>query len=253
MRKLLMVAAMSSAAAMASPAVAADSLWLDSDHTSYSNNQTTNGVFSFTSSGGVNVNVSGWSVNNSGFINSATLGIWTPGLGVINGPGDNAHTIDNSGFLDFILLQFDQVVELDRAWFSASSSWGPYDTDATIGYGLSAVPFGTTPGLGGATLGSLGSFGLSLFENTGPSGSNNRDINPGGKTGNLWLIGTSFNNGRHSSLDGFKLEKLKFDVVPPPPPAVPEPGTWLMMILGFGLVGGVLRSQRRQKLTVSYS
>lgn len=40
---------------------------------------------------------------------------------------------------------------------------------------------------------------------------------------------------------------------PPTPGAVPEPATWLLMMLGFGLVGGVLRSQRRQKLTVSYS
>jgi len=34
---------------------------------------------------------------------------------------------------------------------------------------------------------------------------------------------------------------------------VPEPSTWLMMILGFGLVGGVMRSKRRENLTVSYS
>jgi hypothetical protein len=33
--------------------------------------------------------------------------------------------------------------------------------------------------------------------------------------------------------------------------AVPEPATWALMILGFGLVGGVLRQQRR-KLRVSY-
>lgn len=35
--------------------------------------------------------------------------------------------------------------------------------------------------------------------------------------------------------------------------AVPEPATWLMMMLGLGLVGGAMRSQRRRKLTVSYS
>jgi PEP-CTERM motif len=35
--------------------------------------------------------------------------------------------------------------------------------------------------------------------------------------------------------------------------AVPEPATWAMMLLGFGFVGGALRSaKRRQKLTVSY-
>ena len=31
---------------------------------------------------------------------------------------------------------------------------------------------------------------------------------------------------------------------PNPNPAVPEPATWLMMILGFGLIGGALRRQR---------
>lgn len=36
--------------------------------------------------------------------------------------------------------------------------------------------------------------------------------------------------------------------------AVPEPSTWAMMLLGFGLVGGAMRSaKRRQKLNVSYA
>lgn len=37
----------------------------------------------------------------------------------------------------------------------------------------------------------------------------------------------------------------------PPPPAVPEPATWGMMILGFGMLAGVMR--RRQRQTVRYS
>jgi len=28
--------------------------------------------------------------------------------------------------------------------------------------------------------------------------------------------------------------------------AVPEPGTWMMMLLGFGLIGGALRSRKKQ-------
>lgn len=35
-------------------------------------------------------------------------------------------------------------------------------------------------------------------------------------------------------------------------PGVPEPATWGMMILGFGLIGTALRT-RRQKVTVSYA
>lgn len=37
-------------------------------------------------------------------------------------------------------------------------------------------------------------------------------------------------------------------------PAVPEPATWAMMIGGFGMVGGAMRSARRkQKVSVSYA
>jgi len=32
---------------------------------------------------------------------------------------------------------------------------------------------------------------------------------------------------------------------PPPVPGVPEPETWAMMIIGFGLLGGLLRRRRR--------
>lgn len=32
--------------------------------------------------------------------------------------------------------------------------------------------------------------------------------------------------------------------------AVPEPGTWLMMLLGFGLIGGAMRSRRQHKSNV---
>jgi hypothetical protein len=36
--------------------------------------------------------------------------------------------------------------------------------------------------------------------------------------------------------------------------AVPEPSTWAMLLLGFGFVGGAMRSaRRRQKVTVAHS
>lgn len=34
--------------------------------------------------------------------------------------------------------------------------------------------------------------------------------------------------------------------------AVPEPGTWALLILGFGAVGGVLRSARRRRPALNY-
>lgn len=35
--------------------------------------------------------------------------------------------------------------------------------------------------------------------------------------------------------------------------AVPEPSTWALMLLGFGLVGGAMRSKRRQKFAHSFA
>jgi hypothetical protein len=35
--------------------------------------------------------------------------------------------------------------------------------------------------------------------------------------------------------------------------AVPEPATWAMLILGFGVVGSALRTAKRKQLTVSYA
>ena len=41
-------------------------------------------------------------------------------------------------------------------------------------------------------------------------------------------------------------------VTPPPVSAVPEPATWAMMIVGFGMVGGAAR-YRRHKTTTTYA
>jgi hypothetical protein len=32
---------------------------------------------------------------------------------------------------------------------------------------------------------------------------------------------------------------------PPPPPAIPEPATWVQLLLGFGLIGGIARMTMR--------
>ena len=49
---------------------------------------------------------------------------------------------------------------------------------------------------------------------------------------------------------GVRITNDRAVVTPPIPGAVPEPATWAMMLIGFGVVGGALRARRR--VSVSY-
>ncbi len=185
--------------------------------------------------GEVTAHVSAWSSHSLFGVNSASLGSWSEGLGVINGMFDNSHTVDNNvSFLDgfdFLLLEFDQEISLDKAGFA--TGWhGMNDTDATIGYGTLTQP-----------ITSLAGFTFYESWGRGKSGDDVRTINPEGFVGNTWIIGASSSSKRDKYADGFKLSGVSYNVVTP---AVPEPSTWLMLILGFGFVGGMLRFVRRQ-------
>lgn len=69
---------------------------------------------------------------------------------------------------------------------------------------------------------------------------------------NLLLGVTNWDDTNFQS--GLAFAGLTIDSVPiDPPGAVPEPGTWAMMILGFGAVGGAMRSRRRNRVSVSYA
>ena len=198
----------------------------------------------FAGDNGTSVTVTGWSVDYSGRIRSGQLGLWSAGLGVKNSATDNSHTIDNSGWTDFVLLQFGQPVSLGSAHFN--TGWqGFRDTDATIGFGI--LPISDTSSLAGSNwpIPWLTTFGSGQKGNSGDSF---RDINPNGESGNIWLIGASFSNPEGGKkLDGFKLESIRFTS------AVPEPGTWVLMVIGLGMLGGALRYRRRQHLRVAIS
>ena len=55
-----------------------------------------------------------------------------------------------------------------------------------------------------------------------------------------------FNGGGGGDRFGPLLDNVRIGVT-----AVPEPGTWAQMILGFGLVGAVLRGARRRRPAVA--
>lgn len=233
--KVIGVVAAFAALAISTPVMAA-TLWLNGSSTA-------SGAGRIFTNGDLSVRVTAWSIDTNNIIHSATLGVWADGLGVDNSDRygtDNSHTVDNSGWKDFLLFQFDEIVELETAWFR--TGWHSMsDTDATIGYDTVALSYLLQPGLSGQGIAALDDLNL-YASNRNSLGNNSRDINPNDFSGNLWLIGASFSNP-DKTLDGFKLQKLTYDI---PPPAVPEPGTWLMMILGFGLIGGVMRARKAE-------
>ncbi|QNP44517.1 PEP-CTERM sorting domain-containing protein [Sphingomonas daechungensis] len=65
-------------------------------------------------------------------------------------------------------------------------------------------------------------------------------FNSTGFFGNAWLIGAANPNPDRND-DGFKLSSIVVN----PTPAVPEPATWAMMLIGFGAVGFSMRRGRR--------
>lgn len=57
-------------------------------------------------------------------------------------------------------------------------------------------------------------------------------------------LATGFSWAQRGSQFGIGV-RITDDVSPQVPGAVPEPGTWAMMLIGFGVVGGALRARRR--------
>ena len=66
-----------------------------------------------------------------------------------------------------------------------------------------------------------------------------------------WLVG-SLSTGNSATIEYFYAVGDRIDVVGDPG-AVPEPATWLMMIIGFGLVGAAMRRKQPSTLRVRYN
>lgn len=233
--------AVAAAALMAAvPGAAATTLNLNSGGT------TTAGGKNWTV-GGVNVHVTAWALIGSSPV-AATLGQWAEGLGVSYGSND-AHTVDNASNGEFILLQFDRAVTLRTAAFN--TGWfGWNDTDASISYAaVNYAAAGTNYNSTGTAF--WNAAGTQLATNLygagsiGSSGDSTRNINAGAKSGNTWLIASSFANP-DALTDSFKLKAVSFDVAAP----VPEPATWATMILGMGGIGGIMRRKAAARARV---
>lgn len=199
------------------------------------------------SNGGLTVHASGWSYDGS-TLETAWLGAYSSGLGVTNnnegsGSSSSTHTADNLGQQDFIVLVFNQAVNIQSATlvpFNISSD--PDDNDARVSYATLAGAF-TTPSptaipLASPVWATLNANDWNVAGNmTSPFSTS---LNSAGLFGNVWIIGAASPNP-DSNDDGFKLKSIVVNT------AVPEPSTWAMMLVGFGAVGYSMRRGRRAK------
>lgn len=98
----------------------------------------------------------------------------------------------------------------------------------------------------------LSTFSLSSFNSLiNPVGGNPAYPDADGKfegitldeLGNIYLVSDDGDGLKQSYM-----VKLKYNA-----PAVPEPATWALMIAGFGLTGGLVRRQQRQKAAIRFA
>jgi hypothetical protein len=203
------------------------------------------------------VRATAWSISG-GKTYDSFLGLFGGGLGATSGDdGDgnrNRHTIDNQTRVDFIVLQFNAAVELESAVFNSfklntlnssgnvTNTQNNYqDNDANIGVGSSTSSWNAAPNLDNQNVSILNSLVPTQFLSSGAGSSAVRAINSNNLSGNVWIIGAALPANFDGKYDSFKLDLLKVSTIAP----VPEPATWAMMILGFGVIGGAIRRNRQ--------
>jgi hypothetical protein len=186
----------------------------------------------------VRVRATGWSLEGN-TLRDSYLGAFGGGLGVTSGDENgsgNTHVIDNQNRYDFVILQFDQAVQLTAATFNGFAFGGTTDTDASIYWGNSNVAWNAGLGFNNQASSALGALLNGSAISAGGSGGT-RNLNLANTaTGNLWLVGAAFMNP-DAKIDGFKLGGLTVKTVSP----VPEPSSWALMLAGFALVAVAMR------------
>lgn len=196
-------------------------------------------VVSF-SNNGIGVQASAWSYSGT-TLQTAVLGGDPNGLGVTNNVEASwgltgSPLVDNLTQSDLILLVFNQAVNIQSAVLSPLRL-GNFQSanDARVAYvslsGAYTSPTPTPMALGSniwATL-SSGEYNVS-----GATSSPYLTSLGSAGYGNVWLIAAAKGN----YYDGFQLSSI--NVTTP----VPEPSTWAMLVVGFCLIGAVLRQRK---------
>ncbi len=234
-------AAMMLGAAMPAPAATTYTFDTTSSAVTGSSGSGAGNSYTFTS-GTEHVVVTGYQSSQASGnpVNSANVGVYSAGLGVI-GNGDfsgnyNYHQVDNvNGYTDFLLLTFDHAVTLSNIGLASfnmgtgSSYLASRDND--LAFQALTAPFNSA---------SVTTSGWTTVNGTGTDGVVATGSNA---VSRQWLVGAAFNSANN---DGFKVSSLKVSN------PVPEPATWAMMLVGFGAIGGSMRL-RRKTVSVTYA
>lgn len=211
-------------------------------------------VFDFTSLGSINTSgidtysqtVSGLTLNVKGYRNIfSTVNLGTQddvtrsglGLGVDSYDSNQLNLGDQSGTDpgDGLLFDFGQAVTLLSVEFGDFADFD--DADYAYGNPASGTLLDISSGLSGSTW-TTSLLGQQFFLAAIDDGN------------------TCFGFACFGDNDSFRIKSMTVSYTPggggaDPAPAVPEPSTWAMMILGFGLVGAAMRKKQRQ--TVAYN
>ena len=165
---------------------------------------------------GISVAVTGWAFNGTTFI-QGSVGQYSGGLGIRNTPDDDSHTVDNSGYIDYMLFHFSQAIDIN------SVSFGYVEGDSDFKYWI-----GNTGTI--ATL--TGSGGFSVFGGSSPSLFN---INAGNLTGTWIAIAAEPAAGDRD--DHFKISAMNVST------KVPDSASTIML-MSLGLAGLVALRRR---------
>jgi hypothetical protein len=165
------------------------------------------------SAGTVSMKASAFSRESSGAWATAYLGAFSSGLGVTdaseNGSGDT-HKVDNIGRRNYVLFEFSQLVTVNRAFLDAISS----DSDITVWIGTKNDPFNNHLTLSDALLATM----VKEDDDIDHYQPRWAAFNGDGISGNVLVIAASSSDTTPD--DAFKIRKVAFGCVPPPPPCV---------------------------------
>lgn len=221
---------------------------------------------STTSEAAPGVTTTAWTEPSNSNLSQRYLGSYGGGLGVINSKGDGDHEIDNQGWIDAVLLDFDSPVTLKEVTFG----WVDGDSDFTLaaytgdgndgGTDLTQWKYDQLTTNGWEVIGSYFAAG-SASQPDVASGADpvSFNVNPGSRSSSYWLVSAlnpKLDSGLASFANSYK-DKFKLHAAGARAPTtttllpaqIPEPAVKWMLL--FGLLSAIgMHHYRRSRVAV---